>query len=470
MEPDSGFCRIISTHGPEAAYSPELKRAALEMIRVGGSSAGPSRWPPPAPLDSGVSTLRVPLFIVLLSTLIVVTWVQPYRNKPPIRSDGVGYHIWTHALLALDFRFCQLAERAGATGAISVKNSVTGICQNKYPPGVALLRLPFMAPFARRQFDADLGQPLITAWEHRISLALGALALFLTAIFCFWTLRRLEVSSGMAQCALFFALFGTGLFHYGTYDSSFSHVYSALLLAMLLWVLLGRVNRDPGWGSRAAVGLLTLFLILVRSTNIFLVALGAVAAWGARTRLHLLPLAIGAAGGASIQLVYNVLATGGMTFSSYGTESFVWDRPMWASVLLSYERGVFTYYPVLGVALVAGLSVRRTRRGGLACRRATLLGTPVGTVRASCALPLRLRRADGGACRVPRQAHGLVEECAAGQRLKGLPAEGWRAPERGRAAASARYGRRREGLLREGRTGAIAAAWSCGRTPRTWSA
>ena len=164
---------------------------------------------------------------------------------------------------------------------------------------------------------------------------------------------------------MFFTLFGTGLFHYGTYDSSFSHVYSALLLAVLLWVLLGRVNRDPGWGSRAAVGLLALLLILVRSTNIVLVALGAVATWGARTRPHLLPLAIGAAGAASIQLAYNVLATGTMTFSSYGTERFVWERPMWASVLLSYERGVFTYYPVLGVALAAGLIVRRTRRAGL---------------------------------------------------------------------------------------------------------
>jgi hypothetical protein len=143
-----------------------------------------------------VSTLRVPLFFFLLSTLIVVTWVQPYRNKPPIRSDGVGYHIWTHALLMLDFRFCQLAERAGAAGAISVRNPVTGICQNKYPPGVALLRLPFMAPFASRQLDGEPDKPLITAWEHRMSLGLGALALFLTALFCFWTLRRLEVSPG----------------------------------------------------------------------------------------------------------------------------------------------------------------------------------------------------------------------------------------------------------------------------------
>jgi hypothetical protein len=75
--------------------------------------ATPHLW-----LGSAMRTLQLPLFLLLLLTLIVVTWVQPYRNKPPIRSDGVGYHIWTHALLTLDFSFCQLAERAGAQGAI----------------------------------------------------------------------------------------------------------------------------------------------------------------------------------------------------------------------------------------------------------------------------------------------------------------------------------------------------------------
>src|SRR5262245_57243792 len=262
--------------------------------------AGPLRW-----------ALRFPLFVLLVPVLIVVTWVQPYRNKPPIRSDCVGHHIWTHAILTLDFRFCQLVERAGAIGAIAVENRVTGVCLNKYPSGVAILRLTCMAPFARRQLDANPGQPFITPWEHRMSLALGALALLLIALLCFLTLQRLGVSSWTAQAAVFFSMFGTGLFHYGTYDSCFSHVYSALLLAALLWVFLGRRPHVPGWGARAGVVLLALLLILVRNTNVFLVALGAVTAWGIRARAYLLPLAIGAIGGASLQLAYNTLATGG---------------------------------------------------------------------------------------------------------------------------------------------------------------
>jgi hypothetical protein len=314
-----------------------------------------------------LATLRLPLFALLLAALIAATVLQPYRNKPPIRSDGVGYHIWTHALLGLDLRFCQLAERAGAAGAISVRNPVSGVCQNKYPPGVALLRLPFMAPFALGQLEADPGQPLITRWEHRMSLALGAAALLLTALFCFWTLRRLAVSPGTAQWALFFAVLGTGLFHYGTYDSSFSHVYSAFLLAMLLWLLLGRTDRTHGWAARAALAVGALLLVLVRNTNVLLVGLAAVAGASARGWgwPSLPPLAAGTAAGVAIQLGYNALATGTLALSSYGAERFVWDRPMWASVLLSYERGLFTYYPVVAVALAAGLIVRETRRAAL---------------------------------------------------------------------------------------------------------
>src|SRR5262245_796559 len=330
--------------------------------------AGPLRW-----------ALRFPLFVLLVPVLIVVTWVQPYRNKPPIRSDCVGHHIWTHAILMLDFRFCQLVERSGALGAIAVENRVTGVCLNKYPSGVALLRLPFMAPFARRRLDASPGQPFITPWEHRMSLALGALALLLIALLCFRILLRLGVPSWTAQAAVFFALFGTGLFHYGTYDSCFSHVYSALLVAVLLWVLLGRPPHAPGWGARAGVILLAAMLILVRNTNVLLVALGAVTAWGTRARGYVLPLAIGAADGAWLQLAYHTLATGRMSLSSYGAERFIWDRPMWDSVLFSYERGLFTYYPLFAVALAAGLIVRRTRTAALAlCAFVVLLAVFYG--------------------------------------------------------------------------------------------
>ncbi len=48
--------------------------------------------------------------------------------------------------------------------------------------------------------------------------------------------------------------------------------------------------------------------------------------------------------------------------SSYDNERFYFDRPMQFSVLFSYERGLFTYYPVVAVVLLCAFAVPGTRR------------------------------------------------------------------------------------------------------------
>ena len=63
----------------------------------------------------------------------------------------------------------------------------------------------------------------------------------------------------------------------------------------------------------------------------------------------------------AIQVAYNYYATHELTFSTYGQWTVQFDRPMQLLVLASYERGLFTYYPVLAVGLAAGLWTRRTR-------------------------------------------------------------------------------------------------------------
>lgn len=58
-------------------------------------------------------------------------------------------------------------------------------------------------------------------------------------------------------------------------------------------------------------------------------------------------------------------ATGALSGSSYGDIGFAWGRAMWPSVLLSYERGLITYYPVFGLVLIAGLAIRSLRMATL---------------------------------------------------------------------------------------------------------
>src|SRR5690349_19302486 len=93
------------------------------------------------------------------SSLIVVTLItipvacfHPWKNGPAIRADGEGYHLWTRALLERDLSFRRYAGQAGIFLADRVRN----IYQNKYPPGVALLRFPVMAFLVNRRPGAAI--------------------------------------------------------------------------------------------------------------------------------------------------------------------------------------------------------------------------------------------------------------------------------------------------------------------------
>jgi hypothetical protein len=306
--------------------------------------------------------LRWASLLVVLAILVPVTIWKPYHNGPPIRSDGEGYHIWTRAILEGDFAFRKYQTVSGVYLADPTRN----VFQNKYPPGVALLRLPVMAFLVNRH----PGSPLISSAEHKANLLLSALALLVICAACLRTCELLAVPIWSRHFALLALVFGTGLFHYATYDASFSHIYSALGTAVLMQLgvrALVSPHRLPVLATAATV----FFLLLIRNTNVVLLGTMASAYFFARQRqgtlaardaVHDLAVLLGGAVPAGLlQLGYNCFTHGTLVLSSYGDETFAWDQPMLRSVLFSYERGLFTYYPVVGVALAAVWAVRRTR-------------------------------------------------------------------------------------------------------------
>jgi hypothetical protein len=302
------------------------------------------------------------LLVVALVT-IPVAFFQPWKNGPPIRSDGEGYHLWTRAFLEGDLSF---RRHAGETG-LFLADPVRIIYQNKYPPGVALLRFPVMAFLV----DTRPGDPAISRAEHWANIALSAAALIAVCYLSLRTCRLLSLDDASSHCALLALVFGTGLFHYATYDSSFSHIYSALVVAFLTWLgvstIVGRNDHFP-----PLLTAVTCFLfLLLRNTNLIALAMMAVAygygrrrngqlSWGGGC-LDLAMLCLGAGSAAVLQLLYNYYARGQFTLSSYGEESFLWNRPEQLSVLFSYDRGLFNYYPVVALVLLCAWAVRRLR-------------------------------------------------------------------------------------------------------------
>jgi len=308
-------------------------------------------------LDLAVRSVSL---IVLAALLTAVTIKQPYRHGPPIRADGAGYHAWTRAIVRGEFSFC-IWE--GQADLISYVDRARQMCQNKYPPGLAILQLPFMLPL----LDLTPGAPLISPAEHWMCLALGALSLWISAALLSWSAAMLRVSAWRSTLILTAAVVGTGLYHYGTFDASFSHVHSALFVALLITLAI----RERQRGRSMPIALLALagfFMVAIRMTSAILLAeLGLAYLIWHRRRLRsavlrgLLPAALGGALAIAIQLAYNRYAVGRFTLSSYGAESFVLDEPMQLAVVASYERGLVSYFPLFGLALALGFAVRAAR-------------------------------------------------------------------------------------------------------------
>lgn len=303
--------------------------------------------------------------LLLAGILVPVTLLQPYRNGPPIRSDGEAYHLWTRVLLEGDLSF----ERYKKVQAIDKPlDPVHGQYTNRYPPGLALLRFPVMA------FLVQLGPgaPLISPAEHWANLVLAALALLANCLLVLSTCRLLGIEPSVSQRAVLALVFGTGLFHYATYDACFSHIYSALGVALLAWQGVRSVVRGVRWPNRPLTALICFFLILIRNTNIIVIGALVLAYLGYQSRQRVRGVAwvlrglagaiLGTAMAMAVQLAINWYYNGRPVFSSYGKETFLWDQPKQWSVLFSYERGLFSYYPVLAVVLAAAWFVRRTRR------------------------------------------------------------------------------------------------------------
>jgi hypothetical protein len=301
--------------------------------------------------------------VVIALVTIPAAWFQPWKNGPPIRSDGEGYHLWTRALLEGDLSF---RRHAGETG-LFLADRQRHIYQNKYPPGVALLRFPVMAFL----IDSRPGVSTISRAEHAANALFSAAALIAVCCLSLRTCQLLSLDVSSSHAALLAGVFGTGLFHYATYDSCFSHIYSALGVALLLWLGIRTIVQQDNHLPPFLTALICFLFVLFRNTNIIALTMMALAYFYVRQKQRLLLskngcmdlgiVCLGTGSAALLQLLYNYYACGRFSLSSYGEESFLWNHPQQLSVLLSYDRGLFSYYPVVALVLLCGWTVRRLR-------------------------------------------------------------------------------------------------------------
>lgn len=291
---------------------------------------------------------------VLFAALLAgVLFLHPFHNSPDIRSDGVGYHAWSYAIARGDFTFCKYKPMLQPVTALSGESADGLRCKNKYPPGVGLLQLIFSWPLL-----AD--DPVTSGFsvgENRVVLWGGGVLLFATTWLLYSILRRYGTALPPSLAAIVAFVFGTGLFHYSTYDASFSHIYSAFGVALLLWLACGRQQLSVR--SLVAFSVVAAWLYSVRQTNAALslaVVYVFVRQTGGRPSWRLAAAwLVGTGTAAAVLLAYSRYVTGEALLSSYGSEGFPSFAGHALEVLFSYERGLFTYYPVFMVAVALAL-------------------------------------------------------------------------------------------------------------------
>ena len=306
------------------------------------------------------------------------------RASHPIRSDGYSYYVYLPAWIIYGdaslnavARDCCGGEFPAFTAIIRWPGSRRWV--NAHPIGVAVLQAPFfLVAHGLTKWSNLTADGFTPYYQH----AVGISGIFWTIAGLFVVRRLLLVwfDDRVVTATLVALLFGTGLYHYATYDASYSHAYSFFLIAALLLLTVRWWQNDPHMTARgrawraallgATAGLIVLtrhpnalFLLVFPLYGVTSAATARAAAAGLLARRK--ELAVVTLAGALVvlpQLLIYHAATGRFLVSSYGDLGFNFSTPRVWGVLFSVQKGLFFWSPLLLLALGGYLVRHRATR------------------------------------------------------------------------------------------------------------
>lgn len=326
------------------------------------------------------AAFAVPRWLAGAAIACLAGYIYAYasgRAGVPIRSDAFSYYVYLPAWALHHDPSLQAVADDCCGGEFPAWTAIvrwrfTRQWVNAHPIGEAIMIAPFFAVAHALTRWTNLSPDGFTPYyQHGAGLA----GLFYV-IAGLWFLHRLLLryfSTRVAAATLVTLLAGTSLYHYATFDSTWSHAFTFALFSAFL----ERFDaRRPGrLGDDVVLGLIAGLLILVRHTNVLIpICLygvpqvasafrrgaarfrgndGAAAEPVRRASLRDLPIL--PAGVAALlvlpQLWIYHRATGHWIVSSYGDLGFTFGSPNLAGVLVSPTKGLFFYAPLLLLAI-----------------------------------------------------------------------------------------------------------------------
>lgn len=314
----------------------------------------------------------LPHFTTFVAVAALCGYVAVYAGGlawPPIRSDAFSYHVYLPSWFIFHDTSLEALSRDCCAGTFPEFSGIfrwpgTGRWMDPHPMGVALMAAPFFLAAHVLTRWSNLSPDGFSFYYQIVTASSGVFYLALGLWFLQRVLAR-RFSSGVTLATLVVVTWGTDLYHYATYDSLFSHVFSFCLLAALLdltplWL------ASPTPGRSIALGAVAALIVLTRATNVLL--LGFVALYGItgapalRARASFLKRNWGCAllvvATAALLLWPQVAlqrhVTGQWLANPYGPRrgAFDFGAPRILDVLASPQKGLFFWSPVLVLGVI----------------------------------------------------------------------------------------------------------------------
>ncbi|HEX4568739.1 MAG TPA: hypothetical protein VH138_19035 [Vicinamibacterales bacterium] len=308
--------------------------------------------------------MSVTRFLALAAAACLAGYVYVYatgRADTPVRSDAFSYYVYLPSWLLFHDATLQAAADECCGGAFPFWTAIYRGPRHRWwidshPIGEAVMTAPFFVVAHGLTRWSNL-TPNGFSFYYVHAAGIAGLCYVVAGL---WLLARLlsrHYSENVVYATLATLLAGTSLFHYATFDSTWSHAFSFVLCAALL-------ERLDAWSpgqtrDGAAIGAIAGLLVLVRHTNVtipIVFAGASVVSWtGVTWRERLRSIAAAALVACAVvmpQLWLYHAASGHWLINSYGDLGFTLASPHVAGVLWSARKGVFFYAPVLllGVA------------------------------------------------------------------------------------------------------------------------
>jgi hypothetical protein len=303
----------------------------------------------------------------------------PLAN-PWVRGDGVGYYAFGRALLVdhrLDFTkdWARANEsfRLGRTDAsgqvLREEYTRTGHLNNHFSIGPAILWSPFLlvADFGVTAFDKFGGHIPRDGFSmpYLRAMALGTAVYGFLSLFISFRLAREYVREEWAFLAVLGIWFGSSLPVYMYFNPSWSHAHSAFTVALFVWYWF-RTRSGRSWKQSLLLGVMgglmvdvyylnAIVLLILPMESIYRYREERVVEPSASGRTLIDNLLIGAAAFVTFlpTLIEKKIIYGSFFDVGY-VERWYWRSPALLKVCFSSNHGLFSWTPILILAL-AGL-------------------------------------------------------------------------------------------------------------------